>query len=347
MPIQQQLKLASYLAYDDVLILPAYSEVTPPETCLTTRLTPNLNLEIPVIASPMDMVCEKEMALAISKLGGLGVIHRNLSIEEQIAQVSFVLQQEGIVAAALGIGADFEPRAEALIEAGITIFCIDSAHGHTQQVLDRTVYLRKNYPDCDLIVGNVVTYEGAAALFDAGADCVKVGVGSGSICTTRIVTGVGAPQFSALLECMRAAKERDKTIIADGGIKNSGDIAKALATGAAAVMLGSLLAGSDEAPGTKIEGKKTYRGMGSIAAMKNGSAARYGLDESKPLAPQGVEAHVRYCGPLSTQMHLLMEGLRAAMAYVGAVTLPELHQNAQFIQQTTAGLYESHPHSLC
>jgi IMP dehydrogenase len=340
-------ELLTYLTYDDVLLLPAYSEITPPQTSLETHLTPSLALKIPFIASPMDTVCEQEMALALFQLGGIGIIHRNLSIEAQAEQMKCVVEAGGRAGAAVGVGPDFCERVEALIANGASLICLDSAHGHAKQVIEGTAYIKNTYPDVDLFSGNVCTYEGACALFKAGADVVKVGIGPGAICTTRIVAGVGAPQLSAVMACAEAAREHKKTLIADGGIKTSGDCVKALAAGASAVMLGSMLAGTDEAPAkvVEIDGKKykEYRGMGSIAAMKKGSAARYGVNIAKLVAPQGVEGRVPYKGSLEDTVHLLAEGIRAGMAYLGARTPDELPARAHFIRQTAAGLQESHP----
>ncbi|MGA8164915.1 MAG: IMP dehydrogenase [Waddliaceae bacterium] len=347
-------KLASstkvYLAYDDVLLLPRYSEITPPETDLTTYLTPAFTLNIPVIASPMDTVCEQEMALSLSKLGSLGIIHRNLTIAEQAKQLQWVHAKGGEAGVAVGIGSDFGKRVDELAKSGARLFCIDAAHGHTKHVIEATAYLKNHYPSCEVISGNVATYEGACALYAAGADCIRVGLGPGSICSTRIVAGIGVPQLTAVIECSKAAQEHHKTLIADGGIKSSGDIVKALAAGATAVMLGFLLSGTDEAPGkaSRLDGKnyKEYRGMGSVPAMQRGSAARYGLTTSQCLAPQGVEGKVIATGPVNKHVQSLLEGVRAGMAYVGAQTISQLKENACFIQQSHAALRESHPHSI-
>ena len=335
-PPKQVLSIEEYLTYDDILLLPGYSEVTPPETNIESLLTRKRLLRVPIIAAPMDTVCEKEMALEMSRLGGLGIIHRNLSIEEQGEQLR-AAPEAGV---AVGVGPDFEERVAHLLECGAKLICIDSAHGHTKAVIDAVSKLQ----NVEVWAGNVVTYEGAKALFDAGADVVKVGVGPGAICTTRIMAGIGAPQFTAILECARAAREAGKAIIADGGIKESGDIVKALAAGASAVMLGSLLAGCDEAPGKCLGDHKEYRGMGSVAAMQKGSASRYGLSSDKPLVPQGVETRVKRLGPLKDQIYQLSEGIRAGLGYVGAHDLTELREKAHFIKQTNAGLRESHAH---
>src|SRR3989344_1194293 len=240
------------------------------------------------------------MAIALGELGGLGIIPRNLSIADQVQQVERVLKAKITVAAAVGVGSDFNERTEALVKTGIKILCIDSAHGHTKHVIEATKLIKIKYPKIELLSGNVATYEGAKALFAAGADAVKVGMGPGSICTTRVMSGMGVPQITAVVEGVRAAREAGKTVIADGGVRMSGDITKALAAGATTVMLGSLLAGTDEAPGevTEIEGKsyKSYRGMGSIGAMSKGSATRYGqqVKPEKDMVAEGVEGLVNY-----------------------------------------------------
>lgn len=340
-----------HLSYDDVLLVPQYSEVTPPETDCSTKLTDTITLKIPIIASPMDTLCGEEMALSLFQLGGLGIIHRNLPVQEQARLFEWVKERGGDAGVALGVGADFKPRLERLKQCGAHIFCIDSAHGHSKQVIEATAYLKDTFPDACVISGNVATYEGACALFEAGADVLRIGIGPGSICSTRIVTGVGVPQLSAIFECRRAAEEYGKTLIADGGIRTSGDIVKALAAGASLVMLGFLLAGTKEALGKTFESGgspyKQYRGMGSEAAMKLGSATRYGLSTAAMChAPQGVEGKVPYKGSVSTYIPSLIDGLRAGMGYLGARTLQELQERARFIQQSPAAFRESNPHSI-
>ncbi|MEK7622348.1 MAG: IMP dehydrogenase [Patescibacteria group bacterium] len=344
--------MKTYLTYDDVLLLPQYSEVTPTRTDLVGKLTEKIKLKLPVAASPMDTVCEKEMAVALGKLGGYGIIHRNLSIGKQAGQLKYVLKKGIKAGAAVGVGADFSERVKALVKIGAEEICLDSAHGHTKHVIEAIKWIKANYPVIEIIAGNTATYEGAKALFKAGASAVKVGMGPGSICTTRIMSGMGVPQLTAVMEGVRAGKEfKNKMIIADGGIKTSGDIVKALAAGADCVMLGSLLAGTDEAPGkiVAIRGKKykTYRGMGSVGAMKFGSAERYGQEKTaKKLVAEGVEGLVEYKGKLEEVIFQLMGGLRSGMAYLGAKNLQELRQKAKFIRISPAGLAESKPHSL-
>lgn len=345
--------LPTYLTYDDVLLLPNYSEITPSKTDIATQLTENIQLDVPILASPMDTVCEAPMAIAIAQSGGYGIIHRNLSIDDQVSQLQQVVSAGLTCGAAVGIGSDFKDRVSALVGAGAREICIDSAHGHTKHVIEATAYIATTYHGVEVISGNVATYEGAKALFEAGASAVKVGMGPGSICTTRIMSGMGAPQLTAVAECVKAGKEYNRAIIADGGTRTSGDIVKALAAGARAVMVGSLLAGTDESPGDIVEreGKKfkRYRGMGSVGAMKAGSAARYGQnagDEAKKLVPEGIESLVAYKGPAQDHLYQLAGGIRAGMAYLGAATLKELHQKARFVRISHASLAESKPHTV-
>ncbi|WP_278414835.1 IMP dehydrogenase [Lactobacillus taiwanensis] len=358
------------LTFDDVLLIPAESHVLPNEVKLDTQLAPNLQLHIPLISAGMDTVTEGKMAIAIAENGGLGVIHKNLSIEAQVEEVKKAktktvdpklphpaLDDQGrlLVAAAVGVTSDTFERAEALLEAGADAIVIDTAHGHSARVLRKIKEIREHFPNSTLIAGNVATGEGTAALFDAGVDVVKVGIGPGSICTTRIVAGVGVPQITAIYDAASVAQKYGKKIIADGGIKYSGDVVKALAAGGNAVMLGSMFSGTTEAPGTIFtnEGKqfKSYRGMGSVGAMsqQHGSSDRYfqgGINEANKLVPEGVEALVPYKGDVSNIIYQIDGGLRAGMGYVGADTIEELIENSQFVQITNAGLRESHPHDV-
>lgn len=351
---KQLANLPEYLTYDDVLLLPNYSEVIPSETNVATDLTKKIKLDVPIVASPMDTVCEARMAMKIAELGGYGIIHRNFSIEDQVSELKKVLKVADKVGVAVGVGPDFQERVEALVSAGAKEICIDSAHGHTKNVIEAVKHIKKKYTDVAVISGNVATYQGAKTLFEAGSDAVKVGMGPGSICTTRVMSGMGVPQLSAVIEGVRAAQESGGYIIADGGIKTSGDIVKALAAGAHTVMLGSLLAGTDESPGQMIQvnGKmyKSYRGMGSVAAMKKGSAARYGQTwkngKSKTLVPEGVEGLVPHRGALEDHLFQLIGGLRAGMGYLGASTLQELREKAQFIKISRTAFVESQPHSI-
>ncbi|HER0868878.1 TPA: IMP dehydrogenase [Streptococcus pyogenes] len=467
--------------FDDVLLIPAESHVLPNEVDLKTKLADNLTLNIPIITAAMDTVTGSKMAIAIARAGGLGVIHKNMSITEQAEEVRKVKRSENgviidpffltpehkvseaeelmqryrisgvpivetlanrklvgiitnrdmrfisdynapisehmtsehlvtaavgtdletaerilhehrieklplvdnsgrlsglitikdiekviefphaakdefgrlLVAAAVGVTSDTFERAEALFEAGADAIVIDTAHGHSAGVLRKIAEIRAHFPNRTLIAGNIATAEGARALYDAGVDVVKVGIGPGSICTTRVVAGVGVPQVTAIYDAAVVAREYGKTIIADGGIKYSGDIVKALAAGGNAVMLGSMFAGTDEAPGeTEIyQGRKfkTYRGMGSIAAMKKGSSDRYfqgSVNEANKLVPEGIEGRVAYKGAASDIVFQMLGGIRSGMGYVGAGDIQELHENAQFVEMSGAGLIESHPHDV-
>lgn len=358
------------LTFDDVLLIPAESHVLPNETDLSVQLADNIKLNVPIISAGMDTVTESAMAIAMSRQGGMGVIHKNMSIEDQATQVLEVKaagkadekkylhassDEAGrpLVAAAVGVTSDTFDRANALLQAGADAIVIDTAHGHSAGVLRKIAEIREHFPDATLIAGNVATGEGTKALFDAGVDVVKVGIGPGSICTTRVVAGIGVPQITAIYDAATVARVYGKHIIADGGIKYSGDIVKALAAGGNAVMLGSMLSGTDETPGEVIEdnGKKykSYRGMGSLSAMSNGSADRYfqgGVNEANKLVPEGIEARVEYKGSVEDIIFQMVGGLRSGMGYVGAPTIEALTENAQFIQITNAGLIESHPHDV-
>lgn len=464
------------LTFDDVLLLPGSSDVLPSQTSLKTVLCHGITLNIPVISAAMDTVTESTMAIALAQHGGMGVIHKNLSVDEQARKVrqvkraesgvivdpitldikstvadavnlaertgvsgfpvlsggrlagmlthrdyqfeedgskpvSFLMtpldnlitapEKTGVenallllrkhrleklplvdgegrvvglitvkdiiktqshpdaskdsrgslrVAAAVSVGDPALERAAALVEAGVDCLFIDTAHGHSHSVVETTRRIRAAYPGIPLCSGNVVTADGTAALLDAGADIVKVGVGPGSICTTRVVAGVGCPQITAVHQCAQVAMKMNGTVIADGGVKYSGDIVKALAAGACSVMIGSLFAGVAESPGEAVTYKgrrfKTYRGMGSLGAMKMGSADRYFQRDDKKLVPEGIEGMVPFKGPLSDFLHQLMGGLRAGMGYVGAATVSELYSKGRFIRITSAGLKESHAHDV-
>lgn len=358
------------LTFDDVLLIPAESHVLPNEVDLSTKLADNIKLNIPLISAGMDTVTEGAMAIAMALQGGLGVVHKNMSIQAQAAEVANVKrvvvpsnatkaavddQNRLLCAAAVGVTSDTFERAEALLEAGVDAIVIDTAHGHSAGVLRKIKEIRDHFPKQTLIAGNVATGDGTRALFDAGVDVVKVGIGPGSICTTRIVAGIGVPQITAIYDSATAAREYHKPIIADGGIKYSGDVVKALAAGGNAVMLGSMLSGTTEAPGDIFEenGKKfkRYRGMGSVGAMaqSHGSSDRYfqgGVNEANKLVPEGVEARVEYKGDVSDVVFQIDGGLRSGMGYCGAANIPELIEKAQFVQITNAGLRESHPHDV-
>lgn len=465
------------LTFDDVLLVPQYSEVLPADTDVSTRLTRQIRLNIPLISAAMDTVTESELAKALAREGGIGIIHKNLSIKEQAHQVEIVKRTENgvienpvvihpmdtvfnalklmaeykiggfpvvddegylvglltnrdvrfetdvskkvkelmtpreklivahpgislekakemlhqhrieklpivdeknkllglitikdvlsviehpnaardakgrlIVGAAVGTSKDTFDRVEALIKAGVDVIVVDTAHGHSKKVIETVKKLKKLYPDLPIIAGNVATAEATEELIKAGADAVKIGIGPGSICTTRIVAGIGVPQLTAILQCANIAKKYDVPIIADGGIRYSGDIVKALAAGAESVMLGSIFAGTEESPGETVlyQGRKykVYRGMGSIGAMKSGSADRYFQSENQKFVPEGVEGMVPYKGAVKDVVYQLVGGLRAGMGYIGAKNITELQKRAKFIRVTHASVKESHPHDI-
>ena len=347
------------LTYDDVLLLPDASDVVPSEVDTRTQLTREIQLEIPLISSAMDTVTESAMAIAMAKAGGIGIIHRNLAVDEQVTHVKLVKGAGLLVGAAVGVGDDGFERAEALIASGVDVIVVDTAHGHHRAVLEAIARIKKHFPKQEIIGGNVATRAGAQALINAGADAVKVGVGPGSICTTRVVAGVGVPQITAIMEAAKACKKADIPLIADGGLQYSGDIAKAIVSGADTVMLGSLLAGCDESPGELVEANgrkfKSYRGMGSLGAMqtrgtkKSFSKDRYMQDDvlaEDKLVPEGIEGKVAYRGPVSEVVHQLVGGLRSGMGYAGAEDIAALQKHGRLIQITAAGLQESHPHDV-
>lgn len=464
------------ITFDDVLLVPSYSEVLPNQVSLKSRLTDKITLNVPIVSAAMDTVTEADLAIALARVGGLGFIHKNMTIAEQAAQVNRVKRSENgmisdpvtlskdhtlgeakemmsrykisglpvvdannvligiitnrdvkyqenlgmkveeimtkenlitsdkdtnlekakeillknrveklpivdkdnklvglitikdidnqleypnankdqngrlIVGAGVGVGEDTLDRIEALVQAGVDIVAIDSAHGHSKGVLDKISEIRKAYPHLDIVGGNIVTAEAAEDLIKAGANVLKVGVGPGSICTTRVVAGVGVPQLSAIYNVYEYAKSQNVTVIADGGIKLSGDIVKAIASGAGAVMLGSLLAGTDEAPGEEIifQGRKfkSYQGMGSLSAMKRGGKERYFQSEAKKFVPEGIEGRVPHKGKLEDVIFQLTGGLRAGMGYCGAKDIEALQKDSKLVMITGSGLKESHPHDV-
>ncbi|MDU3177860.1 IMP dehydrogenase [Anaerococcus sp.] len=468
--------LGDALTFDDVLLVPGPSEVLPNEVDTQTYLTNKIKLNIPMMSAGMDTVTESQMAIAMARQGGIGIIHKNMSIEEQARQVdvvkrsehgvitdpfylhpdnilqdaldimnnyrisgvpivdkdmylqgiltnrdvrfqddpnvqidgimtkeNLVLGYEGIkmqeaiklmesakveklpivdgdnklkglitikdiekskqypnsardennrllVGAAVGITNDMFERVEALVDANVDVITVDTAHGHSKNVLNAIKNLKEKYPDLQIIAGNVATAEATRDLIDAGVDAVKVGIGPGSICTTRVVTGIGVPQITAIINCVEEARKHDIPVIADGGIKYSGDITKALACGASVIMAGSLFAGTEESPGETIlfEGRqyKEYRGMGSLAAMKDGSGDRYFQTNTKKYVPEGVEGRVDYKGPVGEVVYQLLGGLKSGMGYVGSKDLNELYEKAKFVKISPASLIENHPHDI-
>ncbi|MDD7795759.1 IMP dehydrogenase [Clostridium sp. 'White wine YQ'] len=468
--------LKTAYTFDDMLLVPNKSEVLPKDVSLSTNLTKKIKLNLPLMSAGMDTVTESKMAIAMAREGGIGIIHKNMSIEEQAKEVDRVKRQEngvitdpiylsanhsvqaaldlmaqyrisgvpivsedgkliGIITnrdvvfetdfdrkidevmtrenlvtasegttleeakeilkkhkieklplidengylkglitikdiekakefpnaakdskgrllcgAAVGVTGDMLERVEALVKASVDVITIDTAHGHSKGVLEAVKEIKKIYPDLQVIAGNVATPEATRDLIEAGADCVKVGIGPGSICTTRVVAGVGVPQFTAVMDCAEEGYKYGVPIIADGGLKYSGDIVKALAAGASVAMMGSLFAGCEEAPGEMeiYQGRnyKVYRGMGSLAAMQKGSKDRYFQEGNKKLVPEGVEGRVAYKGYVSETIYQLIGGIRSGMGYLGAKTFKDLYENATFVVQTSAGLRESHPHDV-
>jgi IMP dehydrogenase len=338
------------LTFDDVLLIPGRSDVLPTQVSTRTRLTTELELDIPIVSAAMDTVTGSRMAIAMARAGGLGVIHRNLSAADQVSEVQAVKAAGQRVGAAVGTGADADERAAALVAAGADVIVVDIAHGHSASVI-RMVEKVKARHRVQVIAGNVVTAEGTEELIAAGADGVKVGVGPGAICTTRVVAGAGMPQITAIVDCVEAAARHGIPVCADGGIQHSGDIAKAIGAGAHTVMLGGLLAGVDESPGDVVDGYKAYRGMGSLGAMqvRQASRDRYGqgdVGEFSKIVPEGVEGQVKSVGALDPFLHQLIGGLRAGMKYVGAATIEDLRTKARFVRISGAGLRESHPHDI-
>ena len=341
------------LTFDDVTLIPQYSSVLPSETITYTKLAHNLDLQIPLMSSAMDTVTESKMAIALSKSGGIGIIHRNLSIEKQVQEVKKVKKNNFLVGAAIGVNSKDIERADELSKAKVDIIVIDTAHGHTQKVLYMIKKIKKKLKKCVLCAGNIATGKAAKFLADSGVDIVKVGIGPGSICTTRLVTGIGVPQLSAVLQVKKALKNYKTRIISDGGIKFSGDIAKAIAAGADAVMIGSLFSGTTESPGKifKQKGKlfKNFRGMGSVGAMSIGSADRYYQKKIKNVSkyvPEGVEGIVKFKGPVNKIIYNLIGGLKSSMGYLGAKTIKDLQKKGEFVKITKAGFYESMVHNI-
>ena len=329
--------------YDDVLIVPAKSEMRSrrdPE--LSTQLTKNRKMILPFISANMDTITEAKMAIAMDKEGGFGIIHRFMTIEEQVKEVTLVKETGAKnIGASIGVSAESQDRAHALVEAGANILTIDIAHGHSVQMLETLTWLKKQFPEVDSIAGNVATPEGTLDLIEAGADAIKVGIGPGSMCTTRIITGCGVPQLTAVSLCTKVAREKGVPVIADGGIKTSGDIVKAIAAGASSVMLGSILAGTIETPGLIQHGQKQYRGMASRAAQ---DSWRGGVPTG--MAPEGESTKVFIKGHLSDVVGELAGGLRSGMTYINASSFSEIMEKARFMEMSSMGMNESRAHGL-
>lgn len=362
------IKIREALTFDDVLLVPKESDILPKDVNLERKLTERITLKIPLISSPMDTITEHKMAIAMALCGGLGVIHKNMPLDMQAKEVELVknfneienknissVDKNGklLTAAAIGISDDRYKRIEKLIDAGVDIIVIDTAHGHSQNVLKAIKEIKKLYSNIDVIAGNIATSDGAKALIDAGVDAIKIGIGAGSICTTRIIAGIGVPQLTAISDASQIAKKNNVGSIADGGIKYSGDIVKAFAIGADAIMAGGLFSSTYEAPGDVIiiDGKKykPYRGMGSVGAMIQGSKDRYFQSEvinKSKFVPEGIEGVTEYKGHVADVIYQIIGGVRAGMGYVGAKNIGELQEKAEFVKITNQGLAESHVHDV-
>lgn len=369
-----EIALMPTLTFDDVLLKPGYAGFSRSEIDLSTRLTRKIRLAAPLVSAPMDTVTESRLAIALAKVGGIGIIHRNLTIDAQVAEVAKVKQAGLLVGAAVGSSPGYEERVKALVAAGVDAVVVDSAHGYSKFVIEAVKAIKRRHK-VELIAGNIATREGAAALIKAGADGLRVGMGPGAICTTRIVSGMGVPQLTAILESSAVARKHGVPVIADGGINYLGDITKALAAGASSVMMGRLFAATEEAPGEVVEFArdqvpsrfrsivkdvesakyrfKVYRGMGSIGAMERGKQISsedefHGKSYSKAgvLVAEGVEGLVPVSGDLATVTATMLEGVKSGLYYVGATGIPRLWQTAVLRRITTASLTESHPHDL-
>ena len=361
------------ITFDDVLLIPGYSDFSRSEIDLSTQLTKKIKLTAPFVSAPMDTVTESKLAIALAEEGGIGIIHRNLTIDDQAEHVAAVAKKNLIVGAAIGANTGFEERAKALVEAGVTVIVVDSAHGNAKPIVETVKYLKKTYRDVEVIAGNVATKEGAENLIKAGADALRVGMGPGAICTTRIISGMGVPQLTAIMETYSAAKKHKVPVIADGGIKYSGDMVKAFAAGASTVMMGSYFAGALEAPGkiheltpaqvpsrfkSSLSKKqetyifKEYRGMGSVAAMEEGARIKsedefHGKSyKDRVLVAEGVESLIPVKGSLKEILDQTIGGIRSGMYYVGVKTIKEIQDKGRFMQITQASLTESHPHDI-
>ena len=364
---------STYLSYDDVLLLPGYADFSRGDIDLSTKLTKNIKLAIPLASSPMDTVTEHKLAIKLAELGGIGFIHRNLSINEQANQVHKVKQKKLLVGAAIGASTGYQERIKALIKAQVDVVIVDTAHGFVNTVIQTIQSIKKTYPNLDIIGGNIATSEGAEALIQAGCDALRVGMGPGAICTTRIVSGMGVPQLTAVVKSAQTAAQSSIPVIADGGIKYSGDMVKALAAGASTVMMGSFFSSASEAPGEivaldaeqvparfknilrpgiKNYHFKQYRGMGSVGAMEKGAQIKsedeyHGKSyKDRVLVAEGVEGLVPVNGNLESLVEQSIGGIKSGMYYIGAKTIRQLQNKARFIMITQASLTESHPHDI-
>ena len=342
------------LTFDDVTLIPKYSEILPSEVNTSTKIAKNLKLNIPILSSAMDTVTESKMAIAIAKAGGIGIIHRNLNIADQIKEIKKVKLKKLMVGAAVGAGINEQKRARAILKEKIDLIVVDTAHGHTKKVSEIIKIIKKIKPkSTSICAGNIATAEAAKFLIKLGVDAVKVGIGPGSICTTRLVAGIGVPQLGAIFDVRKGIGKKNVSLIADGGIKFSGDISKALAAGADAVMIGSPFSGTSEAPGKLIKKNgqlfKSFRGMGSIGAMNKGSADRYFQKKQKDnskYVPEGVEGLAKYKGKVDKIIYQLIGGLKSSMGYLGSKKIVNLRNKPKFVKITKAGFYESMVHNV-
>lgn len=331
------------LTFDDVLIVPSKSDVrSRKDPSLRTQLTRNYSIDLPIISANMDTVTESDMAIAMANLGGVGILHRFMTIEEQVNHVNLIKKQNiDLISASIGVNDDFKERSKKLVDAGVKILTIDIAHGHSVQMLETMKWCKDTFSKVDIIAGNVATPEATDELIEAGADAIKVGIGPGSMCTTRIITGAGVPQLTAIALCAEVGKDRGVPVIADGGIKTSGDIVKALSAGASVVMLGSMLSGTIETPGEIKNGRKQYRGMASRSAQ---DSWRGGVPEG--MAPEGESTFVSVKGHVKDVIMELSGGIRSGMSYVNATQIIELCEKARFIEMSSSGISESRAHGL-
>lgn len=361
------------LTFDDVLLLPGYADFTRSDIDLTTKLTKKITLTLPFVSAPMDTVTDSKLAIALAELGGIGIIHRNLAVSDQADHVKQVKSKNLLAGAAIGASKGYEDRVKALVEGKVDVIVIDSAHGFTKTMIEAVRFIKSRYRNIEVIAGNIATFEGAKRLVEAGADGLRVGMGPGAICTTRVISGMGVPQLTAVMETVRAAKPKGIPVIADGGVKYSGDMVKALAAGASTVMMGSYFASALEAPGKVVELHrnqmpqrfksilssgvdtykfKEYRGMGSVAAMQEGARIKsedefHGKSyKDRVLVAEGVEALVPIKGTVKELVDQAVGGIKSGMYYLGVKSLKELSKKARFIQITQASLTENHPHDV-
>lgn len=362
------------LTYDDILLIPGYTDFSRDDITLKTKISKNIEISIPFVSAPMDTVTEAELAIALGEMGGIGIIHRNLSVDNQVKEVKKTKEKKVHVGAAIGVSNGYKERLEALLKAGVDVIVLDSAHGWTNKFIEVLKFIKKTYPKIDVIVGNIATHEAAESLCKNGADGLRVGMGPGAICTTRVISGMGVPQVTAISETVRAAKKYNVPVIADGGVRSSGDIVKALALGASSVMMGNYFAQTTEAPGkvfnlrrdqvphrfqsifdnnkNKTFKFKSYRGMGSEAAMREGAKIKsedefHGKSyKDKVLVAEGVEGMVPVKGKVKELLDQSIGGIKSGMFYIGAKNISELQEKAKFIQVTQASLTESHPHGI-